>query len=913
MAERDMGGSTWKGSASLWAAVAMLLLLGGVSPATWADEGHQRSRTTEHSWSSEARRDQQRAARRERSSEARTERRRTAERRHSQEARDEATQLARLDGIEADADTRSAMSGLTIETLRWNAGDRKLVAKGGNAGSGVTVRLYDADSGERLARTQAEDSGDWAVEPRLEQGPCRVRVTAGDRSTEGDVSGAPAGCTSDSGGGGGGGGTTPPSLSGNYRVLANNDLGMHCADQDFRIFSILPPYNVIDAQVLETGGEPRLLGADDGVELSYSAVVSNIIDPNDDTAPPSATDSINTTSTNTTGVYKTNFWSTDGNGIDPNGFLAYDPLYPSGVLGLFPFLPDLGLPAPDVARLYLGDGQLSAEQAAMPGIANPYADNEPQPFHSFVQDFPFFTTLGFGYVAQNFNRYLAEGVPIMGVDDAGRPNSYPLMRVHARDASGNLLAEVDTVLPVASEADCQSCHLEQEVCNGLGVGVPCDDIANYYDRGAQFITADTIDTSNANATDYVPGETPELIALNAAKINILRLHDARHGTSLDADRFVTCASCHYSPALDLAHLGPSDDNGKEQTQHISMSRAMHGFHGNLRYDRVNDPDGVFADLFPIMPPPDGRSLAEQNTILGETCYNCHPGKRTACLRGAMSTGGMVCQDCHGQSTQVGLDFTGDFPAQPGSALAGLRVPWASEPKCQSCHVGDVLQVRALESSGALDQASFNPSDKSGNPDDLRLHLAYSLDQHGANGGGDQLTQYDFTESRFASNLPLYRLSGGDDGSGKGHGGLSCEGCHGSTHAIWPNANPWANDNKTALDLQGHTGTITQCGTCHDGDLGNTLSGPHGMHPVGGTRFANGGHENLAESDRNACRACHGMNGEGTVLSRVAVDRSFVIEECENGTLCPGGERSNVTVQLTRGETVSCRLCHENKL
>ena len=56
-----------------------------------------------------------------------------------------------------------------------------------------------------------------------------------------------------------------------------------------------------------------------------------------------------------------------------------------------------------------------------------------------------------------------------------------------------------------------------------------------------------------------------------------------------------------------------------------------------------------------------------------------------------------------------------------------------------------------------------------------------------------------------------------------------------------------------------------------------------------------------------------MNGEGTVLSRAATDRSFVIEECEQGTLCPGNEVENFTVNLARGEPVSCLLCHENKL
>ncbi|HKI48931.1 MAG TPA: cytochrome C, partial [Desulfobacteria bacterium] len=71
------------------------------------------------------------------------------------------------------------------------------------------------------------------------------------------------------------------------------------------------------------------------------------------------------------------------------------------------------------------------------------------------------------------------------------------------------------------------------------------------------------------------------------------------------------------------------------------------------------------------------------------------------------------------------------------------------------------------------------------------------------------------------------------------------------------------------------------------------------HPVGATRFANGGHESLAEHSGDKCRACHGTNGEGTVLSVVATDRSLSVE--------------GHTVSLAKGEMVSCNLCHENEL
>ena len=81
---------------------------------------------------------------------------------------------------------------------------------------------------------------------------------------------------------------------------------------------------------------------------------------------------------------------------------------------------------------------------------------------------------------------------------------------------------------------------------------------------------------------------------------------------------------------------------------------------------------------------------------------------------------------------------------------------------------------------------------------------------------------------------LYRLS-------KGHSGIFCEACHGSTHAEWPvlpeSGTFVANDNMAAIQLQGHTGKIMECTACHAaGSLPVALGGPHGMHPVGDSRF-----------------------------------------------------------------------------
>jgi hypothetical protein len=59
---------------------------------------------------------------------------------------------------------------------------------------------------------------------------------------------------------------------------------------------------------------------------------------------------------------------------------------------------------------------------------------------------------------------------------------------------------------------------------------------------------------------------------------------------------------------------------------------------------------------------------------------------------------------------------------------------------------------------------------------------------------------------------------------KGHGGVYCEACHGSPHAILPTIQP--NDNAQNIALQGYPGALDDCRVCH-GTWPNG-AGPHGM-------------------------------------------------------------------------------------
>ncbi len=519
-----------------------------------------------------------------------------------------------------------------------------------------------------------------------------------------------------------------PPGSGQFQVFAFNDLGMHCDDNDYSTAVVLPPYNVLHAQVVLRGVTPQLLDASQAAPV-YAAVA----DP---------TGSINTTSAG-----KTNFWTY--------------------VQQLFhvSLAVDVGLSG-----------------ARMPGRSN-----TPQPL---------------GLYDTLMKWWTAPGIPITNYDDNLNNNPLPMMRVAAYNLSGSFLSSLDVVLPISNEMNCGTCHTSG------GIAANAATAAKY---GIAAFSA------NTNAVVQV-------------KENILILHDGAIKTSLMASRPVLCSSCHYSAALDLNHVGPQG----AQVGNEYLSLAMHSRHGK-----------TVANTLPTTGSP---PIIQGGT--STACYNCHPGQTTMCLRGAMYTAGIGCQDCHGGMLAVG----GVYP------LAGttrIRQPWIDLPKCQSCHTGD-----ALNHLGTT----------------LILRMAYLANDPAA-------TPILAVNKRFAdSDTTLYRFS-------QGHGGMACEACHGSTHAEWP-ARAGANDNITPTQIQGYAREITECVVCHGTGLGRTMNGPHGMHNVNDPNFWNGGHEDFV-GNGDACKTCHGTDGLGTVLSQAKANRVFG------------------SVSIAAGMPVACNMCHAN--
>ena len=536
----------------------------------------------------------------------------------------------------------------------------------------------------------------------------------------------------------------------NYTVVGWNNLGMHCMDSDYSVFSILPPYNTINAQLIQgINGTASVIHAD--VTISYQAV-----------ADPAG-------SINMSSAGKGNW---------------YDFMGSAGLIGAT--LPvDVGLPVPGPSTYN------------MPG-----RDNVPQ---------------AMGHET-NMNWFVAYGIPIFPTDDAGRPNQYPMMRLVASNGLNRILATTDIVLPVSDEMQCRLCHLS-------GSGPAARPAAGWMN-------------------DPNPGRD--------YRLNILRLHDerewARHpslyASALASNSFNTaglyatvvidrkpflCAKCHLSEALPF---GPLLDIPP-------LTTAMHGHHAS------------------VIDPRNGLTLDAGNNRL--SCYTCHPGSVTRCLRGAMGravnpadgTMAMQCQSCHGNMSAVG-DPT--------------RVGWYKEPACQACHSGD-----AVSNSG---QIRFSDAFTNGLP------------RVTAN------TRFATTENVPKSPYNLYRFS-------TGHGGVKCSGCHGSTHAEFPST--LAGDNGTSLQHQGHAGALAECTVCHAGatPYSGARTGPHGMHPVSWTD----GHANYADESQASCYPCHGTDLKGTVLSRALNNRpTFVKQDWD-----VGGASTNT---FWHGKQVGCFDCHD---
>ncbi len=495
-----------------------------------------------------------------------------------------------------------------------------------------------------------------------------------------------------------------------YTLLAWNDLGMHCMDgKDFSVFSILPPFNNLNAQLIIKDGTTNKHVVS-GVTITY-------------TASASLDNKLNTTSMfDNTNKPKTNFWDFVGKLFNTT------------------LLDDIGL------------------------TNNPTPSLLPKPL---------------SYNTAH-NWWEATGIPLTPYNDDGTKNYYPMVDVTAKDSSGTILASTKVVLPVSDEMDCKACHSS---------------------------------TSNYTSAKPLAGWENDSDVEKDFKFNILRLHDQKYPnavlnyqtelkamgynnyadgglyTSAKNGNPILCATCHASNALSTTGV----------TGVKPLTESLHALHSN------------------VLDPVENIKLGDSTNR--SSCYRCHPGATTKCLRGAMGKQSNIeCQSCHGDMNAVGKHG---------------RVGWLDEPNCQSCHQEGQRYTTAVTNT-------------------VTGTLRASLD------------------NRFATNvntpatgISMYRFS-------TGHGDMQCSACHGSTHAIYPSSH--TEDNLQSIAVQGHEGTIAECTACHTTTPTTLTGGPHGMHTIGQAWISS--HEHASKT---GCTACHGSDSRGTVLSKTFSARNFSVE------------------------------------
>jgi hypothetical protein len=162
------------------------------------------------------------------------------------------------------------------------------------------------------------------------------------------------------------------------------------------------------------------------------------------------------------------------------------------------------------------------------------------------------------------DHFIAEGVPVVDVNDDGTWDPYPFFVVQVQTNSAQTVAETVNVAPASTEMSCYICH-----------------------------SGKTIQESMAN---------------------ILKAHDRNQGTDLAKQaqngKPVLCNSCHADPAM-----GVIDNHGSQTT----LSGAVHTFHA----DKMVALDLPQNTCQACHPGPQTQCLRDIMASAGISCTDCH--------------------------------------------------------------------------------------------------------------------------------------------------------------------------------------------------------------------------------------------------------------------------------------------------
>jgi hypothetical protein len=288
----------------------------------------------------------------------------------------------------------------------------------------------------------------------------------------------------------------------------------------------------------------------------------------------------------------------------------------------------------------------------------------------------------------------------------------------------------------------------------------------------------------------------------------------------------------YAPALFGVNLPPNIGlTGKGMTGSMDLDTD--------HFKVVGTPITPYTDLDLVNPQPfqlaNLQAVDPQNNVIATTqivapisneitCDACHHAQNGGTVEQAILTRHdseegthlmqqrpVLCASCHADAA---LGAPGK-PGIPNLSLAMHGLHGEETNDCYKCHPGPVTRcLRDVMSQ----QYGLVCQDCHGSVS----NVAHTIEQ-GRQPWLQEPRCGDCHGAQYAE-MPntLYR------NSNNGHGGLYCETCHNSTHAVLPSREE--RDNRQTLALQGHTGTLSDCTVCH----GTTPSGPgpHGLYPTG---------------------------------------------------------------------------------
>ncbi len=457
----------------------------------------------------------------------------------------------------------------------------------------------------------------------------------------------------------------------NNQILGWNNLGMHCMDSDYSVFSILPPYNTIEAQLIVNG---TLVTNGSGYTITYQAV-----------ADPAG-------SFNSTSVGKGNFY-----------------LWEQAIFGTA-LGPDMGLAGWNMPGTNSTPQAMLFEQTNQPaaGVLTPV------------------------------NWWRAEGIPLSPYDDALNKNTYPMMRLIAKNGA-TPIATNDIVLPISDEMDCRACHASgtqaaaQPAAGWVWDGIQERDfrlnILRLHDE-KQFVSNEVLYVAALAARGFNPQGhgfhahvidpvTSMTLDSSANRSACYRCHPGSTtkclrgamGSAIAADGSMEmqCQNCHGS----LSTVGSTNRVGwfMEPNCASCHTGTATSNNGQIRYT------SVFSDTNGTVRLPVNQTFSTQPNT---------PAAGLSLFRFSAGHGGLQCEACHGSThAEFPSTHTNDNVRNMNlQGHAGVMV------ECTSCHV-TMSVSSSTATNGPHGMHPVGQSWVSGHHDYIQGNLAKCQACHGA--------------------------------------------------------------------------------------------------------------------------------------------------------------------------------------